>query len=71
MTAGKRSFGFISGINCCPINGRAGKPVAVAYIDDRAICYHGDVETTCALVDTMASRSLKKDQGEKLKEDGK
>lgn len=55
---------YVSGINCCLINGRPGKPVAIAFIDDRAVPYHGDIERTIALVKALERSSLKKDISE-------
>ncbi len=55
---------YVTGINCCPINQRAGKPVAVAYIDDRAVNYTGDPVQALKEVERLAGESIPKDTGE-------
>lgn len=53
---------FTSGINACLVKGAASaKPIALTYIDDRAVHYSGDVEVTLALVNQMAEKNFLKD----------
>lgn len=52
---------LVSGINYCPINGRMGKPVAVAYIDDRAVKWDGNIEEALVEVDLLAETTQAKD----------
>lgn len=54
-------LGLVDGINYCPINGRAGKPVATAYIDDRAVKWDGNMEEALAEVDLLAEVTSAKD----------
>lgn len=52
---------LVAGINYCQINGRMGKPVAVAYIDDRAVRWDGDLEAALQEVDLLAETNYAKD----------
>jgi len=54
---------YIDAVNYCQIERRAGKPVAVAYIDDRAVRWEGDLYQTLADVDELARISAERDAG--------
>ena len=54
---------FVDGVNYCQINNRAGKPVAIAYIDDRAIRFEGHFAAVLREVDRMADKNERKDNG--------
>ena len=53
----------VDAVNYCQINGRAGKPVAIAYVDDRAIRFEGVYSYVLREVDKLAENNEKKDNG--------
>ncbi len=52
---------FVTDVNFCHINGRVGKPVAVAYVDDRAVPFQGDFEDALRRTARLAGPAVKKD----------
>jgi len=62
-----RLIQYTSGINCCPIKGTAGKPVAIAYIDDRAVPWTGNIEKTLREVERLDYYTHEQDTGEKIR----
>ncbi len=51
----------VSDVNFCRINGAGGKPVAIAYVDDRAVRFMGSYELAHIDVDRLAAEGIKKD----------
>ncbi len=57
---------LVDGINYCQINGRAGKPVAIAYLDDRAVRWTGDLDQALREIDGLNRENYEKDTGKPL-----
>ncbi len=55
----------VTDVNYCLVNQREGKPVAVAYVDDRAVRFTGDFEETLRQVEELAGPAYKKDNNTK------
>ncbi len=62
-------YQYIKDVNFCPLNGKTGKPVAVAYVDDRGVRFRGDFAQAIAEVHELAGPSKEKDTGKKGGED--
>ena len=54
---------YVDEINYCPVNIRFGKPVAVAYVDDRAVKFDGNFNDVLREVEKLAGPNAKKDTG--------
>lgn len=52
---------YVTDVNFCRINGSGGKPVAIAYVDDRAVRFMGSFELALLDIDRLAAENVRKD----------